>query len=83
MNTEEVLYTKDNMRGMFKGSRNSIIKFLRNVKPERWAIYRANLNGFNFHNSSDEGFLIDHNDTFWINKGVSRGQLSMNLDTWN
>lgn len=66
----ELLYTKLNCRGLLRGNKEKIRKYLCNINPEQWAVYRTMFNGHTFHNATDVDFLVDHNDSFWYNCNV-------------
>lgn len=63
-----ILASIDTSRTMFEGTMEQGKRWVRLNKPERWAMYRASLDGVRFHNSTDRRYLIDHDDTYWHNR---------------
>lgn len=63
----ELLYTKLSCRGLLRGNKKEIYKYLHDINPEQWAVYFTIFRGEVFHNATDEKFLVDHNDNYWFN----------------
>ena len=79
-NKYALLYSVDTCRGMDIASLNKIINFIRTHKPERWAVYKQVHNGREFHNATDQDFLVDHNDSYWFNCMVKPSGLVIPLE---
>jgi hypothetical protein len=73
-----MLYTDRNcIRGSVTGSFPILARIAKDAEFRQWAIYWENLIYGNFHNATDERYLVAHNDDYWINRGFSPTELKI------
>ena len=69
-----VLYTDNSqVRGQFKARNLAQARVFVKGNARHlslWALYRAFVNGQEFHNSTDERYMVEHNDPYWRNRGL-------------
>ena len=67
---------KRQCRTMRRGSFPQLVTYGRTL--QRWAIYWERMIWGEFHNSTDERYLVAHwNDHYWLNRGFSEYDYSL------